>query len=83
MGTEYTINTEEEFTVTTKFWADRSLTGLSDLKYIETILSQGGAEVRMIQDCEDYLAPFTDLLNKRMAVAVSQYRVADPTDLAD
>jgi len=48
MGSDFTINTMNEFTVTTKFWADRSLTGLSDLKYIETILTQGGAEVRMI-----------------------------------
>ena len=61
-GDEYTINTENDFSVQTKFYADRSLTGLGDIHYIETTLSQDGRTVVLVQDCKDYLAPFSDLL---------------------
>jgi hypothetical protein len=74
-GSEYTINTNEPFKVTTKFYAPKGDTDSSwgDLTKIETTLTQNSRSVVMVQDDPEALWYISHKLFGSMAVVMSNF----------
>lgn len=74
-GTQYIINTEEPFKVTTKFYAPEGATEHSwgDLKMIETTLTQNSRQLVMIQDDPEVLWGISYKLYASMATVMSNF----------
>ena len=78
-NSNYMIDASKSYTVQTKFWTDQNA---DDLLKITTTLFQGDNEVVLEQDCQDYLEPLRNRLDKGVAMAISQWEMGSHNDIS-
>lgn len=81
-GSDYKINTNEPYQVWTRFWTDQDQNGAAtDLKNIQTVLSQAGQEVIIDQDCPDYLDALSAKLKNNVRIGISNFALPQNNDV--
>lgn len=78
-----TIDSLQKYNVKTSFWVDQDANGIyTDLQRIETVLTQGSANITITQECAN-VADLTEILaDNLLAMSVSTTIIGSPNEVS-